>query len=200
VADPDLHVALPGRRVGGHAFLQVSAAVDYGVRALCVLADRGGGPVTAKQLAEAEGIPPKFLEAILNDLGKGGVVVGRRGSNGGYSLSRAAEQITLREVLEPLVVSVAEVRGGQRRTENGIGSSAHVLEVWNLIKRGLQQMLDTITVADILIGKLPDEVTIGRVVGGDDGSLADPHRKGSKSVASARPCQRPSPPAMQPPG
>ena len=168
VADSNVRIALPGRRVGGSAFLQVSAAVDYGVRALCVLADRGGGPVTAKQLAEAEGVPPKFLEAILNDLRKGGLIVGRRGNNGGYSLSRPSVEITLAEILAPLVVSMAEVRGGPRRTANGVSPSAHVPQVWNFIKCGLQQMLDTVTVADILIGRLPSEVFF-RAVGGDDG-------------------------------
>ncbi len=54
---------------------------------------------TASEIAEAEGIPRKFLEQVLSALKTGGLVVGRRGPRGGYTLSRPAASISFAAVL-----------------------------------------------------------------------------------------------------
>jgi hypothetical protein len=53
----------------------ISAKVDYAVRALCTLADAEGRPVTAETLASAQGLPAKFLESILNDMRRAGLLL-----------------------------------------------------------------------------------------------------------------------------
>ena len=63
--------------------MQITARADYAVRALVELAGRAGGSATRSELAEAQTIPPKFLEAILADLKKAGLVLALRGSTGG---------------------------------------------------------------------------------------------------------------------
>ena len=66
--------------------MQISAKVDYGVRALLVLAATSE-PMTAEALAKDQGLPGKFLGVILNELRRAGIVVSHRGREAGYNLA-----------------------------------------------------------------------------------------------------------------
>ncbi|MBM4455077.1 MAG: Rrf2 family transcriptional regulator [Verrucomicrobia bacterium] len=95
--------------------MAVNRTTEYAVRALVVLALEGGqGRIRqAASLAKASGTPGKFMEQVLRTLKKGGFVVSRRGAGGGYDLARAAERITMGEV-----VSWME---GEAEKDNGAG-------------------------------------------------------------------------------
>ena len=69
--------------------MHISARIEYALRALCTLAARAGEPLTAEELAEAQGLPVRFLRAILNDLRRVGIVTSQRGNEGGYKLAAA---------------------------------------------------------------------------------------------------------------
>src|SRR5580698_742405 len=77
----------------------LSSKARYALRALVELARGDGVQLTAGELAERADAPRKFLEAILLELSRRGVVVSRRGKLGGYSLARGAETITFAEVI-----------------------------------------------------------------------------------------------------
>src|ERR1700742_645932 len=78
----------------------ISQKARYALRALLYLAGRGeAGPVQIAEIAEQEKIPRKFLEAILLELKKTGIVRSHRGRQGGYSLGRAAKDISFADVL-----------------------------------------------------------------------------------------------------
>ena len=81
--------------------MQISAKVDYGVRALLVLAATSE-PMTAEALAKDQGLPGKFLGVILNDLRRAGIVVSHRGREAGYNLARPGSEITLADVIRAL--------------------------------------------------------------------------------------------------
>jgi Rrf2 family protein len=73
--------------------MRISAKADYAVRAaLQLAAGTEAEPLKAEAIAAAQDIPHKFLEGILNDMRRGGLVVSRRGGNGGYRLAKAAER------------------------------------------------------------------------------------------------------------
>jgi Rrf2 family protein len=74
----------------------------YGIRALAGLARGGGRAQSVAELAESEGIPPKFLAGILTDLRQRGIVQGQRGRVGGYWLAVAPEAISIARVVEIL--------------------------------------------------------------------------------------------------
>ena len=74
--------------------MRVSAKADYAIRAAVELAAAGDGPVKGDRIAQAQEIPPNFLENILVDLRNAGLVASRRGAEGGYWLARPAEEIT----------------------------------------------------------------------------------------------------------
>ena len=69
--------------------------------------------MTGDQLASAQGIPVKFLENILVDLRRSGLVLSQRGNLGGYRLARPAKEISVAEVLRLIDGPLAEVRGAR---------------------------------------------------------------------------------------
>ena len=77
----------------------LSSKARYALRALVELARSNGAQVTAGDLAERADAPRKFLEAILLELSRRSIVVSRRGKLGGYSLARAAADISFAEVI-----------------------------------------------------------------------------------------------------
>ena len=94
----------------GYCNAMISQKARYALRALLLLAARGGNdPVQIAEIAEKEKIPRKFLEAILLELKKTGIVRSHRGRQGGYSLGRPAKDISFADVLRvtdgPLALS-----------------------------------------------------------------------------------------------
>ena len=94
----------------GYRAAMITQKARYALRALLYLAARGdGAPVQISEIAEKERIPRKFLEAILLELKKTGIVRSHRGRAGGYSLGRPAQDISFADVLRvtdgPLALS-----------------------------------------------------------------------------------------------
>jgi len=88
----------------------ISQKARYALRALLYLTAKGGDtPIQISEIAEAERLPRKFLEQILAELKKPGIVRSHRGRAGGYSLGRAAKDISFADVLRvtdgPLALS-----------------------------------------------------------------------------------------------
>lgn len=121
--------------------IKVSARVDYALRALCALARRGdGGPVAAREIAAAESIPSSFLDAILFDLRRAGLIASKRGPVGGHRLLRAAQDITVADVIRAVEGCAAEPR---RRDAADDGPMA---ALWAAAEAGLAGVLETATV------------------------------------------------------
>ncbi|WP_449472236.1 Rrf2 family transcriptional regulator [Streptomyces tanashiensis] len=80
--------------------MRISARADYAVRAaLQLAAAQDAGPLKAEAIAVDQDISHKFLEGILGDMRKGGLVQSQRGGNGGYWLARPAESISVADVI-----------------------------------------------------------------------------------------------------
>ncbi|HXJ36488.1 MAG TPA: Rrf2 family transcriptional regulator [Candidatus Eisenbacteria bacterium] len=84
------------------SFMQVSRKVDYALRAAIHLASDAHREraCSVAEIAERERIPRQFLEKIIRDLIRTGLVRSRRGPHGGYVLARAAEEVTFKDVIE----------------------------------------------------------------------------------------------------
>ncbi|MGI8754011.1 MAG: RrF2 family transcriptional regulator [Acidimicrobiales bacterium] len=138
--------------------MQISAKADYAVRALVELGSHEEGPLRGEQLAQRQGLPPKFLEAILSQLRNHGLLVSRRGVEGGYWLARPADQITVAQVVRATDGPLASVRG-QRPEDVSYEGAAHGLaEVWIALRASLRSVLEEVTVADLIAGALPASV------------------------------------------
>jgi Rrf2 family protein len=83
--------------------MELTKRGEYGLLALYDLAQHyGEEPISSRELAERNGIPPRFLEQILLALTRGYIVRSRRGRGGGYVLARPPEDISLAEVVRLL--------------------------------------------------------------------------------------------------
>ncbi len=137
--------------------MQISAKVDYGVRALLVLAT-SPEPMTVEAIAADQEIPSKFLGVILNDLRRVGLLVSHRGREAGYNLARTAAEISLADVIRALEGPLAQVRGLRPETATYEGSAKHLQEVWVALRASLRGVLEHTTLEDIVKGHLPPEV------------------------------------------
>jgi len=133
--------------------MKMSKRGEYGMRALCHLAEHyGEPPVQIGTIAAVEEIPSKFLEGILLELNHAGFVISRRGSEGGYTLSRPPAQIFVGAVLRALdgplapLGSAAELLELQERHPRRAGLYAVLTDVRNAIAG----ILDRTSLADLL--------------------------------------------------
>lgn len=147
--------------------MRLSARVDYALRAtaeLAAVADGGGArrvrPVTAEQIARAQDIPPKFLESILLQLRRGGIVHAQRGPEGGYWLARPAGEISLAEVIRVIDGPLANVRGQRPEALGYRGAARALQDVWIALRASERQILELVTVADVAAGELPERVRL----------------------------------------
>ena len=138
--------------------MHISAKVDYALRALCTLASNDA-PQTADQLAEAQGLPVRFLRSILNELRRGAIVTSHRGNEGGYQLARPAGRITVGEVFRRLEGPLAEVRGLRPEATSYNAAASNLQTVWVALRACLREVLDEISIADVVSGELPEHVS-----------------------------------------
>jgi len=91
--------------------MKVSQRTEYGIRAMISLAGRyNDGPSSIKEIASGEGIPVAFLEQIMAELRRGGIVESQRGVNGGYKLSNSPDRTSVGTVVEILEGSLSPAR------------------------------------------------------------------------------------------
>ena len=139
--------------------MRVSAKVDYAVRAGTELAAAAGsGPIKGDQLATAQKIPLKFLENILLDLKHAGLVQSQRGAEGGYWLAKEPAEISLADVIRAVEGPIANVRGERPEQVEYPGVAEPLRDVWIAVRGNLRAVLETVTLADVAAGRLPDEV------------------------------------------
>lgn len=137
--------------------MRTTAKADYAVRAAVELA-AVGEMVTGEQIAQAQSIPLNFLENILRDLRRAGLVESRRGQAGGYVLAKAASEISLADVIRAVEGPLATVRGAAPETLDYAGSSARLRDVWIALRASVRAVLEQVTLADVARGELPPPV------------------------------------------
>ena len=139
--------------------MRISSRADYAVRATAELAAAAGrGPVKADTIAKAQNIPLRFLLNILTELKHARIVRSHRGAEGGYELARAADKITLADVIRAVEGPLANVHE-VRPEEIGYRGPAEALqEVWIAVRANLRAVLEAVTVGDLARGNLPPAV------------------------------------------
>jgi Rrf2 family protein len=139
--------------------MRISAKVDYAVRAAIVLAgSEEGKPLKGEALADAQGIPVKFLENILGEMKHHGIVASRRGADGGYWLAQPADKVTLAEIIRAVEGPLATVRGESPEDLDYSGEAEPLQKAWIAVRANLRAVLDTVTLADLVSGELPAEI------------------------------------------
>jgi len=141
--------------------MEISARTEYAVRAMLQLAEASDGqdrPVPTEALAQAQGLPRKFLEAILADLRKAGLVFSTQGARGGYQLARPTGEISVGAIFRAVDGPLAEVRGRRPQDTTYDGVAKHLPVLWVAVRASLRQVLDGTSLADLRTGDFPDRV------------------------------------------
>ncbi|MDG4764741.1 Rrf2 family transcriptional regulator [Solwaraspora sp. WMMD406] len=128
----------------------VSARSDYALRAMLSIAAEPSNLVKASTLAEQQGLPMSFLQGILLDLRRTGLLHSHRGGLGGYQLTRPATEITVGEVLRALTGSLTTVRGLPATAATYAGAATGLREVWIAVNEAIEGVVDDISLADLL--------------------------------------------------
>jgi Rrf2 family protein len=146
--------------------MRLSARVDYALRAATELAaaqigagDAAVHPVTAERLASGQAIPAKFLESILVQLRRGGIVSAQRGPDGGYWLMRPASEISLADIIRVIDGPLAHIRNTRPENLGYQGVAKPLQEVWIALRASEREILELVTIADVARAELPKRVT-----------------------------------------
>jgi Rrf2 family protein len=139
--------------------VRITARVDYAIRAALELAAVAPGTLTADRIATAQGIPSRFLQAILRDLQHARLISSQRGREGGYRLALPASEISLARVMRVEQGFLAEVHGQRPEDVTYPGPAAALGTVWVAARASYRRVLEEVTLADVIAGKLPAHVT-----------------------------------------
>lgn len=130
--------------------MRISARTQYALRAVTELAAAPPGPVPAEKIAVAQNIPRRFLDNILLQLRRAGLINSQRGPDGGYWLARPPEEITLADVI---VVVEGNPEHSPRADYPGVARP--LADVWSALREHEETLLSEITFAHITKDALP---------------------------------------------
>ncbi|MBA4371812.1 MAG: Rrf2 family transcriptional regulator [Thermodesulfovibrio sp.] len=133
--------------------MRLSTKGQYGVRAMFEIARScNHGPVTIREISERQDVSVAYLEQILNQLRKSGIIKSVRGPGGGYVLSRDPGKVSIGEILRELegpvaITSCLDPKEGCMRVE---GCVTHLL--WKSLGENIEAFLNSMTLKDLLEG------------------------------------------------
>ena len=149
--------------------MRLTARVDYALRAACALAAaqaEGGQSLTTEKVAVSEGVPHRFLEAILRELRRAGLVASKRGPEGGHMLALPADQVSIADVIRAIDGPLALVRNLRPEQLQYTGASRHLQDVWISLRASEREILQSTTLEAVVRGELP-EVARRHLAAGD---------------------------------
>ena len=143
--------------------MRITAKVDYAVRATSELAAHAAthghrSPMKGEAIATAQAIPVRFLESILAELRRSGIVGSQRGSDGGYWLARPATEVSVADVIRAVEGPLADVHGTPPEEAEYGGAAVELQRVWVATRVALREVLEATSVGDIAAGSLPQVV------------------------------------------
>lgn len=123
--------------------MAITQKSKYALRAILELALRyGHGPISIGEIAKAQAIPARFLEAILAQLKRANLVESRRGNEGGYVLARTPARISVGDVLRVVQGSLAEPEGVRGQPNGAHASQAVFMPIWEAALRSASSVYD----------------------------------------------------------
>ena len=140
--------------------MRISSKVTYALRALFDIAFHNlGAPTKVDAIVAREDIPARFLEQIFQDLKEAGIVGSKRGRTGGYFLLRSPDAVTIGDVVRAVEGPLADVRGEAPEELSYDGPAQPLERVWIATRASVRRVLEATTLAHLVDGELPAEVT-----------------------------------------
>jgi Rrf2 family protein len=162
--------------------VRITTQAEYGLICALHLARRiDDGPVTGREIAAGERLPPDYVEQIMLKLRRAEIVRSTRGAHGGYQLARAPERISVRDVIAASEHSTFEVHCTSHPVEEERCASSHdcsIRPVWMLLQRRIDDVLESVRLSDLLMQESEVRERIGLVAAPMGGRLALPVLQG----------------------
>lgn len=134
--------------------MRFTTQAEYGLICSLHLARFGeGGPVAAREMAEAEGLPTDYTEKILRRLRQAGLVTAVRGVTGGFQLARKATEITVKDVIDATEGQTFEVNCTAHPVGEERCATTHacsIRPVWFALRERIDDLLSDIRLSDLL--------------------------------------------------
>ena len=140
--------------------MRVSAKSDYALRALIEMAAHyQGKAVSAEELGKRQEIPHGFLQAILADLRRAGIVMSQRGQSGGWRLGRRAEEVSVADVIRAVDGPLVSVYGLRPEAVEYDETASGLQHVWIAARRSLREVFEQVSIQQLADARLPRAVT-----------------------------------------
>jgi Rrf2 family protein len=139
--------------------VRVSAKSDYALRALIEMAviDEGR-PISAEELGRRQEIPRGFLQAILADLRRAGIVMSQRGQAGGWRLGRSAHEVSVADVIRAVDGPLVSVYGLRPEGVSYNDRADELQKVWIAARSSLRDVFEQVTIGHLAAKELPESV------------------------------------------
>jgi len=132
------------------SLMQIPRRVDYGLRAVIYLSVQDPERCCSiTEIATQQGVPKKFLEKIIQDLIRGGLIKSKRGSCGGYTLARSPEKISFYEVIEAIEGPIAVNACMDQHMGCEQLPRCSMVNVWSEVQRKVTEVFISTTIADL---------------------------------------------------
>lgn len=139
--------------------MRVSAKSDYALRALIEIAAHDQAePVSAEELGRRQEIPRNFLQAILADLRRAGIVMSQRGQAGGWRMARDATDVTVADVIRAIDGPLVSVYGLRPEAVSYNESAEALQHVWIAARSSLREVFEAVTISALTTKQLPQDV------------------------------------------
>jgi len=139
--------------------MRVSAKSDYALRALLEIAGHAQSrPMSAEEIGRLQDIPHGFLQAILADLRRAGIVVSQRGQSGGWRLARPADQVSVADVIRAVDGPLVSVYGLRPESVSYNQAAVVLQSVWIAARSSLRDVFERVSIQDLADGTLPAPV------------------------------------------
>ena len=139
--------------------MRVSAKSDYALRALIEITQRwvagDAAVVSAEELSRAQGIPHGFLQGILADLRRAGVLSSQRGQSGGWRLAVDPNEISVADVMRAVDGPIVSISGVRPESVTYNEHAVVLQRVWIAARASLRDVLENTTLVDLAKNKLP---------------------------------------------
>jgi Rrf2 family protein len=131
--------------------MQLTRSGEYGLRGLLYLAKQPSEKVAlVSEISREQNIPETFLAKIFQRLSKAGLLRSIRGANGGFSLGKPANEITMREIIEAIEGPIALNRCLLREGECEEQKVCPLLPIWEEVQQRFLEILDRTTMEDLI--------------------------------------------------
>lgn len=141
--------------------MRVSAKSDYALRALIEITRRctdSTQVVAAEEISKAQNIPHGFLQGILADLRKAGLVASQRGQSGGWRMAVEPAEVTIADVMRAVDGPIVSISGTRPESVQYNEQAVVLQRVWIAARASLRDVLEHTTIAHLASGKLPSMV------------------------------------------